>query len=289
MKGIILAGGSGTRLYPLTNGISKQMLPVYDKPMIYYPLSILMMAKIREVLVVSTPSALPIFRDMLGDGSQWGLKFEYAEQPTPRGIADVFLVGEKFIGDEPVCLVLGDNIFYGHGLWDQLLEANQLTEGAAIFAYRVKDPERYGVIEFDTSGKALSIEEKPPKPRSPFAVPGIYFYDNQVVGIAKGLTPSDRGEIEITDVNVHYMQQKQLQVLEMGRGVAWLDAGTHESLLQASNFVQALQERQGLRIACLEEIALRNGFITKEQLRASVPSYKNEYCQYLLQLLEEDI
>jgi len=289
MKGIILAGGSGTRLYPLTNGISKQMLPVYDKPMIYYPLSILMMAKIKEILVVSTPSALPIFRDILGDGSQWGLKFEYAEQPTPRGIADVFLVGEEFIGDSSVCLVLGDNIFYGHGLWDQLLVANQLKEGATIFAYRVKDPERYGVIEFDAAGNALSIEEKPPKPRSHFAVPGIYFYDNQVVQIAKNLAPSLRGEIEITDVNLQYMAQNQLTVMEMGRGVAWLDAGTHESLLQASNFVQALQERQGLRIACPEEIALRNGFITKEQLRQSVPNHKNEYCQYLLQLLEEDI
>ena len=289
MKGIILAGGSGTRLYPLTNGISKQMLPVYDKPMIYYPLSILMMAKIKEILVVSTPSALPIFREILGDGSQWGLKFEYAEQPTPRGIADVFLVGEEFIGNDPVCLVLGDNIFYGHGLWDQLLVANQLEEGATIFAYRVKDPERYGVIEFDEDGHALSIEEKPPKPRSHFAVPGIYFYDNQVVQIAKNLKPSPRGEIEITDVNLQYMAQKQLNVLEMGRGVAWLDAGTHESLLQASNFVQALQERQGLRIACPEEIALRNGFITKEQLRQSVPNHKNEYCQYLLQLLEEEI
>lgn len=289
MKGIILAGGSGTRLYPLTNGISKQMLPVYDKPMIYYPLSILMMAKIKEILVVSTPSALPIFREILGDGSQWGLKFEYAEQPTPRGIADVFLVGEQFIGDETVCLVLGDNIFYGHGLWDQLLVANQRKDGATIFAYRVKDPERYGVIEFDAAGNALSIEEKPSKPRSNFAVPGIYFYDNQVVKIAKSLTPSPRGEIEITDVNLQYMAQKQLTVLEMGRGVAWLDAGTHESLLQASNFVQALQERQGLRIACPEEIALRNGFITKDQLRQSVPNHKNEYCQYLLQLLEEDI
>ena len=289
MKGIILAGGSGTRLYPLTNGISKQMLPVYDKPMIYYPLSILMMAKIKEILVVSTPSALPIFREILGDGSQWGLKFEYAEQPTPRGIADVFLVGEEFIGNDPVCLVLGDNIFYGHGLWDQLLVANQLEEGATICAYRVKDPERYGVIEFDEDGHALSIEEKPPKPRSHFAVPGIYFYDNQVVQIAKNLKPSPRGEIEITDVNLQYMAQKQLNVLEMGRGVAWLDAGTHESLLQASNFVQALQERQGLRIACPEEIALRNGFITKEQLRQSVPNHKNEYCQYLLQLLEEEI
>lgn len=289
MKGIILAGGAGTRLYPLTNGISKQMLPVYDKPMIYYPLSFLMMAGIREILIISTPSAIPIFRQMLGDGSQWGLTFTYAEQAEPRGIADAFIVGEEFIANEPVCLVLGDNIFHGHGLWDQLLDAHNWTTGATIFAYRVKDPERYGVIEFDDNGRALSIEEKPKKPRSHHAVPGIYFYDNQVVGIAKSLTPSDRGEIEITDINLRYLAMNQLKVLEMGRGVAWLDAGTHESLLQASNFVQALQERQGLMIACPEEIALRAKFITKEQLRQNLPDYKNDYYQYLRQLLNEEL
>ena len=285
MKGIILAGGSGTRLYPLTNGISKQMLPVYDKPMIYYPLSILMMAKIKEILVVSTPSALPIFRDILGDGSQWGLKFEYAEQPTPRGIADVFLVGEEFIGDSSVCLVLGDNIFYGHGLWDQLLVANQLKEGAAIFAYRVKDPERYGVVEFDKKNNALSIEEKPKEPKSNYAVPGLYFYDNSVVEIAKKLKPSPRGEYEITDVNKEYLKLGKLKVSIMDRGTAWLDTGTFASLMQAGQFVQVIEERQGLKIGCIEEVAFKMNYINKDQLiKVAQPLTKSGYGNYLLEL-----
>ncbi len=290
MKGLILAGGHGTRLYPLTNGLSKQVLPVYDKPMIYYPLSTLMLAGIRDVLVVSTPEALPVFRNMLRDGSQWGMRFTFREQDQPRGIAEVFLIGEDFIGSAPTCLILGDNIFYGHGLSEQLAMAGQLTEGGVIFAYQVRDPERYGVVEFDSSGRALSIEEKPAHPRSHFAVPGLYFYDTQVVEIARGLKPSRRGELEITDVNRIYMEHNRLRVIPMGRGTAWLDAGTHESLLQAANFVQALQERQGLRIACPEEIAYRQGFIDRDQLRTVVPKIKdNEYSQYLLRLLDEDL
>ena len=291
MKGIILAGGSGTRLHPLTLCISKQLLPVYDKPMIYYPLSMFMLAGIREILVISTPQALPLFRDLLRDGNQWGLQFSYLEQAAPRGIADAFRVGRSFIGDEPVGLILGDNIFYGHGLPDQLRAAAQLEQGALIFAYSVKDPERYGVVEFDHTGKALSIEEKPKAPRSHYAVPGIYFYDNQVVEIAENLKPSARGELEITDVNVHYLRQGKLKVEPMGRGVAWLDAGTHESLLQAANFVQALQDRQGMMISCPEEIAYRSGFIDQAQLKQLAFAMKrdNPYGNYLLQLAEEEV
>ncbi len=291
MKGIILAGGSGTRLHPLTLCISKQLLPVYDKPMIYYPLSMFMLAGIREILVISTPQALPLFRDLLRDGNQWGLQFSYLEQAAPRGIADAFRVGRSFIGDEPVGLILGDNIFYGHGLPDQLRAAAKLEQGALIFAYSVKDPERYGVVEFDQTGKALSIEEKPKVPRSHYAVPGIYFYDNQVVEIAENLKPSARGELEITDVNVHYLRQGKLKVEPMGRGVAWLDAGTHESLLQAANFVQALQDRQGMMISCPEEIAYRSGFIDQAQLKQLAFAMKrdNPYGNYLLQLAEEEV
>jgi glucose-1-phosphate thymidylyltransferase len=289
MKGIILAGGEGTRLYPLTSAISKQLLPVYDKPMIYYPLSMLMLAGIREILLISTPKALPAFRQLLRDGSQWGLKLAYVGQEQPRGIADAFLLGKEFIGDSAVCLALGDNIFYGHGLSGLMEEAARLKQGGLVFAYSVKDPERYGVVEFDARGKAVRIEEKPKEPRSNYAVPGIYFYDNQVIGIAESLKPSGRGELEITDVNQRYLAMGELNVLQMGRGVAWLDAGTHESLLQAASFVQTIQERQGLRIACLEEIALRGGYVTKEQLREFIPQIRdNGYCQYVLRLLDED-
>ena len=266
MKGIILAGGKGTRLYPLTTAISKQILPVFDKPMIYYPLSMLMLAGIREILIISTPEALPLFRDLLKDGSQWGLKFEYAEQVEPRGLADAFLVGREFIGDSPVCLTLGDNIFYGEGMMSLLQSCASLQEGARIFGYKVHDPERYGIIEFDENYNVLSIEEKPKKPRSNYAVPGIYFYDSQVVNYAESLKPSVRGEIEITDLNNIYLEKKQLKAKLFGRGVAWLDAGTHESLLQAASFIQTVQERQGLMISCPEEIAYRMGFIVRDQL-----------------------
>ncbi len=285
MKGIILAGGYGTRLYPLTLGVSKQLLPVYDKPMVYYPLSMLMLAGIRDVLVISTPEALPIFRSLLGEGSQWGMRFSYAEQAEPRGLAEAFLIGKEFIAGEPVCLILGDNIFYGHGLPQQLRAAAELDEGAMIFAYPVKDPERYGVVEFDGEGRVLSLEEKPKQPRSHFAVPGIYFYDRQVVALAEQLEPSRRGELEITDLNGVYLQRRQLRVQEMGRGVAWLDAGTHESLLQAANFVQAIQDRQGLMISCPEEIAFRMGFIDAAQLHGLAHAMRsNQYGQYLLAL-----
>jgi len=290
MKGIILAGGHGTRLYPLTLGISKQMLPVYDKPMIYYPLSMLMLAGIREILVISTPSALPIFKAMLGDGSQWGLRFAYTPQAEPRGLAEAFLVNPEFIGQEPVCLILGDNIFYGQGLPSRLQKAAQLEHGGLIFAYPVRDPERYGVVEFDETGKALSIEEKPAKPRSHFAVPGLYFYDNDVVQVARNLKPSPRGELEITDVNQVYLDRGELRVDVMGRGVAWLDAGTHESLLQAANFVQAVEDRQGMMISCPEEIAYRRGFIGKEQLCVLAERYRgNQYGAYLLRLTQDDL
>jgi glucose-1-phosphate thymidylyltransferase len=290
MKGIILAGGKGTRLYPLTISISKQMLPVYDKPMIYYPLSMLMLAGVREILVISTPDALPGFSSLLQDGNQWGLQFTYAEQTEPRGLADAFLVGEQFIGGDPVCLILGDNIFFGHGLPAQLRNAAALGTGALIFAYPVRDPERYGVVEFDEHGMALSIEEKPKHPRSQYAVPGMYFYADNVVEYAKSLKPSPRGEIEITDLNMIYLQHSQLRVEVLGRGVAWLDAGTHESLLQAANFVQAVENRQGMMISCPEEIAYRLGFIDADQLRklASILG-KNEYSEYLLRLLQENL
>lgn len=290
MKGIILAGGRGTRLYPLTITISKQLLPVYDKPMVYYPLSMLMLAGIRDILVVSTPDALPSFQMLLGDGSQWGLKFQYRGQAEPRGLADAFLVGRDFIAGEPVCLILGDNIFFGTGLQEKLKKAAGLSSGALIFAYPVRDPQRYGVVEFDEQGRALSIEEKPEKPRSSYAVPGIYFYDGSVVEIASNLKPSQRNELEITDVNCVYLERKQLRVETMGRGVAWLDAGTHESLIQASNFVQAVEERQGMMISCPEEIAYRLGYINAGQLaKLALELKSNQYGEYLARLLEEDI
>lgn len=288
MKGIILAGGKGTRLYPLTIGISKQLLPVYDKPMIYYPLSMLMLAGIREVLIISTPEDLPQFKRILLDGSQWGMLFSYAEQAQPRGLADAFIIGKEFIGDDPVALILGDNIFYGRGLGKILQNASQLIEGAIIFAYPVRDPQRYGVVEFDEGGKAISIEEKPLTPRSNYAVPGIYFYDNHVVQIAENLQPSPRGEIEITDVNRWYMQKGELYVEVLGRGVAWLDAGKHDSLLQASTFVQTVQDRQGLMISCPEEIAYYKGYINKDQLAQQVKQYAgNDYGRYLQELLDK--
>ncbi len=285
MKGIILAGGKGTRLYPLTLALSKQILPVYDKPMVYYPLSMLMLASIREILVISTPDALPGFKQLLKDGSQWGLKFEYAEQPEPRGLADAFLVGREFIGDSSVCLMLGDNILYGQGMATLLQECAALQEGAIIFGYKVHDPERYGIVEFDSDGNVLSLEEKPIHPRSSFAIPGIYFYDHQVVGIAEKLKPSARGEIEITDLNRVYLEKGQLKAKVFSRGVAWLDAGTHESLLQAASFIQTIQERQGLMISCPEEIAYRMGYITKEQLCELAKTMAgNTYGDYLMGL-----
>jgi glucose-1-phosphate thymidylyltransferase len=289
MKGIILAGGKGTRLYPLTIAISKQILPVYDKPMVYYPLSMLMLAGIREILIISTPDALPGFQQLLRDGSQWGLKFEYAEQPEPRGLADAFLVGREFIGDSPVCLMLGDNILYGQGMATLLQECASLETGAIIFGYKVNDPERYGIVEFDSDGKAISLEEKPKNPKSSFAVPGIYFYDNQVVAIAEKLEPSVRGELEITDLNRVYLEQDQLNVRIFSRGVAWLDAGTHESLLQASMFIEAIQQRQGLMISCPEEIAYRMGYITGEQLcDLGKLLAGNSYGDYLLDIARQD-
>jgi glucose-1-phosphate thymidylyltransferase len=285
MKGIILAGGRGTRLYPLTLATSKQMLPVYDKPMIYYPLSMLMLAGIRDILVISTPEDLPVIRRLLGDGKSWGMQFSYAEQAEPRGLADAFLVGKEFIAGERVCLILGDNIFFGQGLPIQLQSAARLDEGALIFAYPVHDPQRYGVVEFDAQGKAISLEEKPQNPRSHYAVPGLYFYDERVVRFAESLKPSARGEIEITDLNRIYLEEGKLQVVPFGRGVAWLDAGTHESLLQAANFVQAVEDRQGLMISSPEEIAYRRGFITRDELRALAEHMGNNgYGNYLLRL-----
>lgn len=284
MKGIILAGGKGTRLYPITMAASKQVLPVYDKPMIYYPLSCLMLAEIREVLVISTPADLPGFRRLLGDGSQWGMKFQYAEQSEPRGLAEAFLIGADFLAGDPACLVLGDNIFYGHGLAEVLRVGADTAEGATIFAYQVRDPERYGVVEFDEAGRAVSIEEKPKKPRSNYAVPGIYFFDREVTEIARQLKPSPRGELEITDLNRVYLSRGKLNVAQLGRGIAWLDAGTHESLLQAANFVQAVQDRQGLMICCPEEIAYRLGFIDATKLKQLARAIPNAYGEYLSRL-----
>jgi len=287
MKGIILAGGKGTRLYPLTMAVSKQLLPVYDKPMIYYPLSMLMLAGIREVLVITTPEDSQQYQRLLGDGSRLGMHFQFAVQAVPRGLADAFIVGKEFIGDDDVCLILGDNIFFGHGMPEILRSAAELETGAVVFAYPVRDPERYGVVEFDQSGKAVSLEEKPLNPRSNYAVPGIYFYDNRVVGYAEELEPSPRGEIEITDINKRYLGDGELAVKVLGRGVAWLDAGTHESLLQASMFVQAVEDRQGMMISCVEEIAYRMGYIDEEILRKDAEEMAgNEYGQYLLRFLD---
>ena len=287
MKGIILAGGRGTRLNPLTLSISKQLLPVYDKPMVYYPLSMLMLAGIRDILIISTPEAMPAFQMLLGDGRQWGLSFIYKVQDEPRGLADAFLVGKEFIAGKPVCLILGDNIFFGHGLAEQLKKAAQLESGAAVFAYAVKDPERYGVVEFDKNMRPVNIEEKPKRPTSHYAVPGIYFYDGRVSDFAAGMKPSGRGELEITELNREYLRRGELRVEIMGRGIAWLDAGTHESLLQASNFVQAVEERQGMMIACPEEIAFRMGYIGKDELLRQAQAIPNSYGNYLARIAEE--
>ncbi len=290
MKGIILAGGLGTRLYPLTLAVSKQILPVYNKPMIYYPLSTLMLAGIREILVISSPGDLPVFRRLLGDGSKWGLHFQYAVQPEPRGLADALIIGAEFIDNYTVSLILGDNIFFGTGLWENLKEMAKLSEGAQVFAYPVRRPENFGVVEFDSKGYAISIEEKPSHPKSFFAVPGLYFYDNGVVEIAREITPSPRGELEITDVNRIYLERGLLRVRQLGRGIAWLDAGTHDTMLQASNFVQTIEDRQGLMIGCPEEIAFRMGFINKEQLYELGKSLsQNNYGQYLMELARESV
>ncbi len=289
MRGIVLAGGSGTRLYPITRVVSKQLLPVYDKPMIYYPISVLMLAGIREILIISTPQDLPRFRELLGTGEAFGVHFSYAEQPSPDGLAQAFIIGAEFIGNEPVALVLGDNIFYGQGLSRLLKEAGQLKQDGLVFGYRVQDPERYGVVAFDEEGRATSIEEKPKAPKSNYAVPGLYFYGPDVVKIASELKPSVRGELEITDLNLVYLRQNRLQVKLLGRGMAWLDTGTYQSLLQAGNFVETIQARQGLKIACLEEIAFRRGYLTREQLLARGQTMKNnDYGRYLIQLAESE-
>ena len=286
-KGIILAGGSGTRLYPITQAISKQLLPVYDKPMVYYPLSVLMLAGIREVLVINTPHEQDLFKRLLGDGSQWGMRIEYAAQPSPDGLAQAFLIGREFLADSPSCLVLGDNIFYGHGLTELLQRANAREHGATVFGYRVRDPERYGVAEFDASGKVVGLEEKPAQPKSNYAVTGLYFYDARVCDFAENLKPSPRGELEITDLNRCYLDDGSLQLEKMGRGYAWLDTGTHESLVEASTYIETIEKRQGLRVCCPEEIAFHNGWIDAAQLRAlAQPLAKNGYGQYLLSLLE---
>ncbi len=288
MKGIILAGGSGTRLYPITMSVSKQLLPIYDKPMIYYPLSALMLAGIREILVITTPQDQAQFQRLLGDGSQYGLQLSYAAQPSPDGLAQAFIIGREFVGADNVALVLGDNIFYGHGLPEDLRRASQRREGATVFAYQVRDPERYGVVEFDAEGRAVSLEEKPKAPRSSWAVTGLYFYDNRVLDVAANLKPSARGELEITDVNRAYLDLGALHVEKLGRGIAWLDTGTHESLHQASGFIQVLQERQGLMVSCLEEIAFREGWMSAEDVRRiAEPMKKNEYGQYLLRMIEQ--
>ncbi|HOH75456.1 MAG: glucose-1-phosphate thymidylyltransferase RfbA [Paludibacteraceae bacterium] len=288
MKGIVLAGGSGTRLYPITKSISKQIIPVYDKPMIYYPISVLMLAGIREILIISTPQDIHLYENLLGDGTSLGVKFTYAIQPSPDGLAQAFIIGDEFIGNDSVCMVLGDNIFYGYNFSKQLKEAATLEDGAVVFGYYVNDPERYGVAEFDTNGKVLSLEEKPAIPKSNYAVTGLYFYSNDVIQKAKGLKPSARGELEITDLNKLYLQEERLKVQLLGRGMAWLDTGTHDSLLEASNFIATIENRQGLKVACLEEIAFNNGFINKDQLlKLAEPLKKNYYGQYLLKIASQ--
>ncbi|MFZ5812006.1 MAG: glucose-1-phosphate thymidylyltransferase RfbA [Thermodesulfobacteriota bacterium] len=288
MKGIILAGGSGTRLYPITRVVSKQLLPIYDKPMIYYPLSVLMLAGIREILVISTPTDLPRFQEMFGDGSQLGLSLSYKVQPSPGGLAQAFILGKEFIGSDTVCLVLGDNIFHGHGLAEVLRRSAKLQKGGIVFGYKVRDPKRYGVVEFDADHRVISIEEKPEKPKSKYAVTGLYFYDNDVISIAEGLTPSPRGELEITDVNNAYLKRGDLKVEFLGRGYAWLDTGTHESLLQAAGFVQVIQDRQGVKVACLEEIAFRMGYIDADALeRLAADMLKNDYGRYLMEVVRD--